>query len=45
MPGAGFKREAFKIRGMVHAMMHTPYEMVKNAMVRVCRGVVLVLAS
>ena len=38
VPGAGFKREAFRIRGMVHNMMQTPYEMVKNAVVRAGRG-------
>ncbi|KAI0705960.1 cytochrome P450 [Cerioporus squamosus] len=32
MPGAGFKRNAFRIRGLVRAMMDTPYEMVKSAM-------------
>ena len=33
MPGAGFKRDAFRIRELVHEMMDTPYEMVKGAMV------------
>ncbi|KAI0742440.1 cytochrome P450 [Daedaleopsis nitida] len=32
MPGAGFKREAFRIRDLVRAMMDTPYEMVRGAM-------------
>ncbi len=34
MPGAGFKRNAYRIRGLVRAMMDTPYEMVGRAMVR-----------
>lgn len=34
MPGAGFKREALRVRGMVQAMMDAPYEMVRGAMVR-----------
>ena len=33
MPGAGFKREAFRIRELVRNMMDTPYEMVRSAMV------------
>ena len=33
MPGAGFKREAFRIRGLVRAMIDTPYDMVRSAMV------------
>ncbi|KAI0363937.1 cytochrome P450 [Pilatotrama ljubarskyi] len=32
MPGAGFKRNAFKIRGMVRTLMDMPYNMVKTAM-------------
>ncbi|KAH9886935.1 cytochrome P450 [Cubamyces lactineus] len=32
MPGAGFKRNAFKVRGLVRALMDAPYNMVKNAM-------------
>ena len=35
MPGAGFKRDALRVRGMVQAMMDTPYQMVRAAMVRV----------
>ncbi|KAI0640974.1 cytochrome P450 [Trametes meyenii] len=33
MPGAGFKRNAFRIRGLVRNLMDLPYNMVKNAMV------------
>lgn len=33
MPGAGFKRNAFKVRDLVRALMDAPYNMVKNAMV------------
>ncbi|KAM5537299.1 hypothetical protein V8D89_009029 [Ganoderma adspersum] len=32
MPGAGFKRDALRVRGMVQAMMDTPYQMVRAAM-------------
>ncbi|OSD03845.1 cytochrome P450 [Trametes coccinea BRFM310] len=32
MPGAGFKRNAFKIRGMVRELMDSPFNMVKRAM-------------
>ncbi|CDO69938.1 hypothetical protein BN946_scf184836.g12 [Trametes cinnabarina] len=32
MPGAGFKRNAFRVRGMVRELMNSPYNMVKAAM-------------
>ncbi|KAI0776618.1 cytochrome P450 [Trametes elegans] len=32
MPGAGFKRNAFRIRGLVRTLMDTPYNMVKAAL-------------
>ncbi|KAI8992776.1 cytochrome P450 [Trametes punicea] len=32
MPGAGFKRNALKVRGMVRELMEVPYNMVKNSM-------------
>ncbi|KAI0351242.1 cytochrome P450 [Trametes cingulata] len=32
MPGAGFKRNAFKIRGLVRALMDMPYSRVKTAL-------------
>lgn len=45
MPGAGFKREAFRIRHLVRKMMDTPYDMVKSAMVRrdTCGGTLHIL--
>lgn len=33
-PGAGFKRNAFRVRGLVRALMDMPYNMVKTALVR-----------
>ncbi|KAI0655715.1 cytochrome P450 [Cubamyces menziesii] len=32
MPGAGFKRNAYRVRDLVRALMDAPYNMVKNAM-------------